>query len=552
MLSTEKHQEVKIFHRILTSFSFDRQKAANRRYPQGSMEKAFSRRKNYTVYQVKVIQKRRVSMEFAMRMKLNDEIIKKDSFRNFYINGEKNGFTFDVQLAYYRGHYLSDIDLLEVWLDGKQLPTEAVTFELKGKELPIYKLSWAVTEFWSQVEPAKIRAILPGGVPNGEHELELKLMLRVPYMEIGPNHTFMPLDAGDKVTVKVEETGETEKAAKLAAIGTSPTEGGGIKLGATLFCYGSEYARFQYDFEDCVREAALAGATGYEIVGTQMLPSYPNVSEEFLGLVESLRKKYGIGPVGYGANNDKGMRPDRNLTDDEMLSDAIIDLKTANKLGCHVMRVQYMMSPAAFERLAPYAKLFDVHCGIEIHNPETPAGKTMQEYLAVVKRSGDGYLGFVPDFGFLAVEPNKPKWLKALEAGVKEEHLELAAQLRREGASQEEAMKRVMDAGANPAIADVVAGMFGFVQFHDRKDLPGLLKELRDILPYSFELHGKFHYLGDDGKEASIPYEEILPVVRDFGFNGYLICEYEDEMGCGGTEFTRRQLAMEKKVLGLS
>lgn len=160
-----------------------------------------------------------------------------------------------------------------------------------------------------------------------------------------------------------------------------------VKLGATLFCYGTEYARFEYDFEECVRQAALAGAEGYEIVGTQMLPSYPNVSDEFLGKIEELKVKYGIGPVSYGANNDKGMRCDRNLTDDEMLADAIIDLKTANKLGCKVMRVQYMMSPEAFERLAPYAELFDVRCGIEIHNPETPGSPSMQKYLEVIKKN---------------------------------------------------------------------------------------------------------------------------------------------------------------------
>ena len=93
--------------------------------------------------------------------------------------------------------------------------------------------------------------------------------------------------------------------------------------------------------------------------------------------------------------------------------------------------------------------------------------------------------------------------------------------------------------------------MFGFVQFHDRKDLPGLLKELKDIIPYSFEMHAKFHYLCEDGTEASIPYEDILPVVKESGFNGYLICEYEDEMYSGGTESTRRLIALEKKVLGI-
>ena len=144
-------------------------------------------------------------MAFAMRMKLNSEIIKKNSFKNLYINGRKNGFEFDVQLAYYRGHYLSDIDLLEVYLDGEKMPQEAVTFEIKGKELPVYKLTHAVTEFWSQVEPAKIRVIKKGGVDAGEHEVELKLMLRVPYMQIGPDHNFMPLDSGDHVVVQVAE-----------------------------------------------------------------------------------------------------------------------------------------------------------------------------------------------------------------------------------------------------------------------------------------------------------------------------------------------------------
>ena len=106
-----------------------------------------------------------------------------------------------------------------------------------------------------------------------------------------------------------------------------------IKLGATLFCYGTEYARYEYDFEECVKQAALAGAEGYEIVATQMIPSYPYVSDEFLGMIHALKEKYGIGPVCYAANNDKGMRCDRNLTDDEMLADAIIDLKGANKIA---------------------------------------------------------------------------------------------------------------------------------------------------------------------------------------------------------------------------
>lgn len=322
-----------------------------------------------------------------------------------------------------------------------------------------------------------------------------------------------------------------------------------IKLGATLFCYGTEYARGQYDFEECVKQAAEAGAEGYEIVATQMIPSYPNVSEEFLGQVEDLRNKYGIGPVGYGANNDKGMMVDRNLTDDEMLADTIIDLKSANKLGCKVMRSQYMLSPEAFERLAPYAELFDVKVGIEIHNLETPCSPTMRKYLDVIKKTGSKHLGFVPDFGCFSVAPNKPQWIKALKAGVKEEHLQMAASMRYAGVDIEEARQKLMEAGADPAINEALQGMYGFVQFKPKEALPGLLEEFTEILPYCFEMHGKFHYLSEDCVEPSIPYEELLPFIKKSDFDGYLICEYEDELYCGGTEFTKRQLQMEKRIL---
>ena len=58
----------------------------------------------------------------------------------------------------------------------------------------------AITEFWSQVDLAKVHVLKPGGL-IGEHEVELKLLLRIPYMQIGPEHDFMPLDSGEKVTI---------------------------------------------------------------------------------------------------------------------------------------------------------------------------------------------------------------------------------------------------------------------------------------------------------------------------------------------------------------
>ncbi|MHC5229718.1 sugar phosphate isomerase/epimerase family protein [Enterococcus sp. LJL99] len=324
-----------------------------------------------------------------------------------------------------------------------------------------------------------------------------------------------------------------------------------IKLGVTLFCYGTEYARYEYDFEECVKQAALAGAKGYEIVGSQMLPTYPNVSNEFLGLIKTLTEKYDICPVGYGANNDKGLMHDRNLTDEEMLADTIIDLKTAHKLGCKVMRAQYMLSPKAFERLAVYAELYDVKVGIEIHNPESPLSPLMKQYLAVIKKTKSTHLGLIPDFGCFATAPNKAHWIKALEVGVAEEHLQLAAEMRYQGVPLTQARERLTSLNAHPAINQALQGMYGFVQFKPKEELPNLLAELKEILPYCIEFHGKFHYLSEELIEPSIPYKEILSVIKESDFDGYLICEYEDELYCGGTEFTKRQLKMVKNLLAI-
>ena len=320
-----------------------------------------------------------------------------------------------------------------------------------------------------------------------------------------------------------------------------------IKLGITLFCFGTEYASGEYSFEDCVREAAKMGSKGYEIVATQMIPSYPYVSDEFLGMVNACKAKYGIGPVTYGANQDRGMRVDRDLTDDEMLAMAIIDLKSANKLGCKYMRVQYMMSPEAFERLAPYAEIFDVKCGIEIHNPETPTSPKMLKYLEVIKRTGSKYIGFVPDFGCFATAPNYPKWKKALEDGVPEKFLNLARDMKYDDVPIEEASKRLIEAGAPMQIMGMLQGMYGFVQFRREADLEGL----KSIIPYSFEFHAKFHYLDENNHEPAIPYEEILPVIAASDFDGYIMAEYEDELNVGGKVFTHRLIELEKKILNI-
>ena len=199
-----------------------------------------------------------------------------------------------------------------------------------------------------------------------------------------------------------------------------------IKIGITLYCFTKEYCCGEMSLEDCIRAAKEIGSEGYEIVATQMIPSYPYVSDRFLGEIRAMSEYYDIEPICYSANMDRGLRGDRNLTEDEMLERAILDVKSAHRMGCGVMREQYLMSPKAMARLAPYAEAYNVKVGIEIHNPETPYTPIMREYYETFRKTGSAYLGFVPDFGMFATKPNKPHWDTALAEGGSLKLLELS------------------------------------------------------------------------------------------------------------------------------
>ena len=144
-------------------------------------------------------------MSIAMRVNFVD-VICDDSLKNEYVNGKITGFSFRVRLSYYRGHFLSDIDTLKVSVDGTEIDDEAVTFCLNGKEFSVWEVKEAYTEFWRLLDEAVIRVHQPGGLSAGEHRIDLKLMLRVPYLPLpgGDNdHTYMPLDSCGEKTMEV-------------------------------------------------------------------------------------------------------------------------------------------------------------------------------------------------------------------------------------------------------------------------------------------------------------------------------------------------------------
>ena len=139
-------------------------------------------------------------MAFMLRMNFVDVVVD-DSLENCYVDGETTGYQFKVRLSYYRGQFLSVIDQFAVKVDGEDVPNETIKFCINGKQFAPDEFHRCCSEFWQVIEPATVRVIKPGGLEDGEHEVDVTLVFRSSYMPIGPNHQYMPIDSCGKKTL---------------------------------------------------------------------------------------------------------------------------------------------------------------------------------------------------------------------------------------------------------------------------------------------------------------------------------------------------------------
>lgn len=246
-----------------------------------------------------------------------------------------------------------------------------------------------------------------------------------------------------------------------------------FRLGVTLYSFTTEYRSFQWSFEDCMRKAAELGPRmGIEIVGPQHHRGFPEVPKEFERMFKSSCERNGLIPTSYGSYADAYFWPDRDFTPDELVDYTIPQLKGAARLGFPVVRLQYNVAPV-IERLLPYAKKYKLKMGYEIHTPLMFENPTCQELIRHVKKISSEHLGFVPDCGIFELPSGRPS-----------------------GSPEGE-----MPKPSNP-------------------------RALADIMPYIFHVHGKFHRM-IDGEVPDVPFDEIVRVLIEGGFQGWMVTEFE-------------------------
>ena len=321
-----------------------------------------------------------------------------------------------------------------------------------------------------------------------------------------------------------------------------------VKRGVSLYSFQEEFFLRKMTLEDCIAACAEMGALGIETIGEQMMPGFPNLSDEFYDQWHGWMDKYGVVPTCHDSFIDTKKYKGRLMTDEEMLAATLRDLKHASRLGCTVVRTQRLTPPHICEQAVPYAEEHNVRMGIEIHAPHTFDSDVMQVHYEMMEKLDSPYYAFLPDMG--TYEKRFPRVRS-------ERHI-------RNGAKRE-IVKYICDAYENREDLDKVGvevekmggGELELAVLNDAKRI--IYDDPRRLLDFKhriIHIHAKFYEMLDDGTEYSIPYEDVVPVLIEAGFDGYLSSEYEgnrhiqDVFEVDSVEQVRRQHEMFKRLLG--
>jgi hypothetical protein len=299
-------------------------------------------------------------------------------------------------------------------------------------------------------------------------------------------------------------------------------------LGVTLYSFTPDFHRGRYTFDDLVVKAAELGlGPGLEVIGFQSFRGFPHVPKEietrFLRLVD----EHGWELSCLDGNVDVAVRPDRLLDEDETVDYLRAQLETAGRLGFPVLRIQNMATPPVVERLLHDAERLGVKLGMEIHAPETVRSPWVLALRELYDRLDSPYLGFIPDFG-ASTRGISPSVFETFRAkGVSDELLDAIAERWDElGTRPFEAHEEIgnfiglahsMGAGDHAVNLAVFA-----VGIHGHQDP----QAWAEILPRVVHVHGKFFDIRD-GREPVVPVEELIDVLVQGGYTGYISSEYE-------------------------
>jgi len=324
---------------------------------------------------------------------------------------------------------------------------------------------------------------------------------------------------------------------------------GGLKLGTTLYSFTPVFHSRQATLEQLiVKVAELGVGPGVEIVGFQSIRGFPEIGGEFADRFRALLAQHHLVPSCLSVNADTGIRRGRLMSIEETVQYLEPQILAAAQLGFPVVRTQFAAPAEALRRLVPLIEKLEVKVGPEIHAPLGVNSPPVLAYREMYAKTNSPFLGFIPDFGASA-RSLPAAYLDVLRRrGIEERVLDLALSIWRgpeEAAwKRDEFNRRAAQTGIEATKASALSVMFSMLS-------PQPPAAWLEIMPQVIHIHGKFYDFDADGRETSIPYEELLPVFVKGGFRGFMSSEWEGHLYSweSGYDYVRKHHALCRRIL---
>ncbi len=285
----------------------------------------------------------------------------------------------------------------------------------------------------------------------------------------------------------------------------------GPKRGVALYSYSGEFG-VSMNLEDCFKDMYDCGAHGVEILANTHIPTYPEIDELGVKKWFELLDKYQIEPAEYGHWIDSRLYRDHELSVKESLQMLERDIKIAHRLGFQVMRTKMgviddVNTPVTnwreiIREALPIAEEYDVKMCPELHMPTALKSKYVDDYVEFIEKENTKNFGFNVDFGTFQNVFESDFRLPGMPA----------------------------DGGPCSRPEDIIP-----------------------ILPYVYCCHAKFNYMDEHFEEKTIPYADVIEILKEHQWDGYLVSEYEgadkDKPGFVSDQL-RRQHIMMKRIIG--
>lgn len=319
-----------------------------------------------------------------------------------------------------------------------------------------------------------------------------------------------------------------------------------IKRGVSLYSYQEEYFLRKMNLEDCLKAVSDLGAPGLEIIPEQMINEFPNLSDEFIEQWQGWMKKYNLTPTCADAFSEDLMFKNRVLSTDELVDLMERDLKVASQLGCSVIRVLCTTPMRVIEKSLKFSEKYGVKMGLEIHAPLNLESSWFDPYQKLIDKEGGKWFGIIPDMGVFSYKPSIIHYERAIRDGANAkivEYINAAFIAKRQ---KLDVLTDIEKMGATP---DDIAWLNRC--FHAIYTNPDALRKHKD---YIFHIHGKFYNMLEDNTDDSLDYDNVVRVLKDIGYDGYISSEYEgnrtiqDAFPVDSVEQVRRQHEMFKKL----